>query len=112
MKKFNLLALALAIGTMSLFATTTTNEVPDIPVKVIATQIASLFTTPDFAIEEDLSVNILFTFDSEGKIVVLRIHSKDKDVINYVYETLNHKTIETPGEMNRAFKLPLKIKRQ
>ncbi len=110
MKKFNLLALALVIGTMSLFATTT-NEVPDIPVKVIATQITSLFTTPDFAIEEDLSVNILFTFDSEGKIVVLRVHSKDKDVINYVYETLNHKRINIPGEMNRVFKLPLKIER-
>jgi hypothetical protein len=112
MKKFNLLALALAIGTMSLFATTTTNEVPDIPVKVIATQIASLFTTPDFAIEEDLNVNILFTFDSEGKIVVLRVYSSDKDVLNYVYETLNHKMIQTPGEMNRAFKLPLKLQQQ
>jgi hypothetical protein len=112
MKKFNLLALALSIGTMSLFATTTTNEVPDIPVKVIATQVASLFTTPNFSIEEDLSVNILFTFDSEGKIVVLRVDSKDKDVLKYVYETMNHKTVVTPGEVNRVFKLPLKIEQQ
>ena len=110
MKKFNFLALALAIGTMNLFATTT-NEVPDIPVKVIATQITSLFTTPDFAIEEDLSVKVLFTFDSDGKIVVLRVGSKDKDVVNYVNESMNNKTIDTPGEMNRVFSLPLKIER-
>ena len=111
MKKFNLLALALAIGTMSLFATTT-NKTADIPVKVIGDQITSLFTTPNFAIEKDLSVNVLFTFDSEGKIVVLRVASKDKDIVNYVNESMNHKTIEVPGEMNRAFTLPLKLKQQ
>ncbi len=109
MKKFNLLALALAIGTMSLFATT--NEVPDIPAKVIANQITSLFTTPNFAVEEDISVNVLFTFDSEGKIVILKVDSKDKDVLNYVNECMNHRTIDIPGEMNRVFTLPLKIVR-
>ena len=110
MKKFNLLALALAIGTMSLFATTT-NEVLDIPVKQIGSQISSLFSAPDFNVDQDLTVNILFTFDSEGKIVVLKVDSKDKEVLKYVNETLNHKTIETPGEMNRVFTLPLKIAR-
>ncbi len=109
MKKFKLLALALAIGTMSLFATTT-NGLPDIPVKQIGSQISSLFDAPDFDVTEDLKVNILLTFDSDGKIVILKVDSKDKDVLNYVYKTLNHKTIETPGEMNRVFTLPLKIK--
>ena len=109
MKKFKLLALALAVGTMSLFATTT-NEVPDIPAKQIGSQISSLFAAPDFSVEKDLTVNILLTFDSEGKIVVLRVDSQDKDVLNYVNETLNHKTIETPGELNRVFTLPLRIK--
>lgn len=108
MKKFKLLALALVFGTMSLFATTT-NGVPDIPLKVIRSQITSLFAAPDFTIEEDISVNIFFTFDSQGKIIVLSVVSRDKDVLNYVYETLNHKKIETPGEMNEVFKLPLKI---
>lgn len=109
MKKFKLLALALAIGSLSLFATT--NEVPDIPAKVIANQISSLFTTPEFAVEDDISVNILFTFDSEGKIVVLEVDSKDRDVLNYVNKSLNHKMLEIPGEMNRVFTLPLKIKK-
>lgn len=108
MKKFKLLALALVFGTMSLFATTT-NGMPDIPVKQIGSQILSLFTTPDFDVNEDINVNITLTFDSEGKIIVLKVDSKDKDVLKYVNETLNHKTLETPGEMNRVFTLPLKI---
>jgi hypothetical protein len=110
MKKFKLLALALAIGTMNLFATAT-NEVPDIPAKVIGTQISSLFTSPDFTVDEDLSVNILFTFDSEGKIIVLKVDSKDEAVINYVKMSMNHKTVEIPGEMNRVFTLPLKFEK-
>ncbi len=110
MKKFKLLALALAIGTMSLFATTT-DGVPDIPAKQIGSQVSTLFTTPDFAVDEDVIVNILFTFDTEGKIIILKVDSKDKDVLNYVNESMNHKRIETPGEMNRVFTLPLKIER-
>lgn len=108
MKKFNLLALALVIGTMSLFATT--NGVLDIPAKEIRDQVVDLFKTPNFNVEKDYNLNILFTFDSEGKIVVLKVDSKDKDVLNYVNRSLNLKTIETPGEMNRVFRLPLKIK--
>lgn len=110
MKKFKLLALASAIGTMSLFATTTI-EMDDIPAKQIGTQISSLFAAPDFNVNEDINVNITLTFDSEGKIIILKVDSKDKDVLKYVNETLNHKTIETPGELNRVFTLPLKIVR-
>ena len=107
MKKLNLLALALVIGTASVFATT--NELLDIPAKQIASQVAGLFENPDFYVDQDLQVKILFTFDSEGKIVVLRVNSTDKDVLNYVRETLSNKTIQTPGELNRVFTMPLKI---
>ncbi len=108
MKKLNLLALAFVIGTASLFATTS-NGILDIPVKQISAQIADLFSSPEFYVEDDMTVNILFTFDSEGKIVVLKVDSQNKDVLNYVEKTLNHKKIQTPGEYNRVFTLPLKI---
>ena len=107
MKKLNLLALALVIGTASVFATT--NEVLDIPVKQIASQVTELFKTPNFDVDQDLEVKIIFSFDSEGKIIVHRVNSTDKDVLNYVRETLSNKTIQTPGELNRVFSLPLKI---
>jgi len=115
MKKLNLLALALVIGTMSLFAT---NEVPDIPVKVIENQVSDLFKTPTFNVEKDYNLKIIFTFNSEGEIVVHRVYSIDKynrkidkDVLKYIYKTMDQKIVETPAELNRVFTLPLKIKR-
>lgn len=106
MKKLNVLALALVIGTASLFAS---NVVSDIPTKQIRTQIVDLFKTPKFNIEEDLKVNIFFTFNSAGEIVLLKIDSKDKDVLNYVQESLNNKKVQTPGELYKVFTMTLKI---
>ena len=113
MKKLNLLALAFVIGTASLFATTS-NGILDIPVKQIRDQVVDLFKTPSFDVEKDYNLNIIFTFNSEGAIVVQSVYSKDKnkidkDVINYVHKTLDNKMIQTPGELNRAFSLPLRI---
>ncbi len=114
MKKYKLLALALAIGTLSLFAA---NKPADIPAKEIRTQVVDLFKTPNFNIEKDYNLNIVFTFNSEGEIVVQSVYDKDKgkidkNVLNYIHKTMDHKMIQTPGELNRAFTLPLKIKRE
>ena len=108
MKNLKLLALALVIGTSSLFAATV--ELPDVPVKQISMQISELFTeTPDFAVIEDMKINVVFTFNSEGEVIVLKVDSKNKDVLNYIRKTLNHKMLDTPGEMNRVFTMPLTI---
>lgn len=116
MKKLKLLALAFVIGTASLFAT---NEPADIPTKEIRTQVVDLFKTPNFNVEKDYNLKIIFTFNSEGEIVVQSVYSIDKnnrkidkDVSNYIHKTMDHKMIQTPGEFNRAFTLPLKIKRK
>ncbi len=110
MKNLKLLALALIIGTSSLFATST--DLPDVPVKQISMQISELFTeTPDFVVFEDMKINVVFTFNSAGEVIVLKVDSKDKDVLNYIRKTLNHKMIDTPGEMNRVFTMPLTIKK-
>lgn len=107
MKNLKLLALAFVIGTASVFATT--NSVLDVPVKQVGTQVTDLFKTPEFTVIEDHVVHITFTFSSEGEIVVLKVDSKDKDVLNYVRKHMSNKTIETPGEANRIFILPLRI---
>ena len=106
MKNLKVLALALVFTTGSLFAV---EIVPDIPVKEIRSQIVDLFHAPEFTFQDDLTVNIVFTFNSEGKIVVLSVDSKDPDVLNYVRKNLNSKTIDTPGEMNRVFTMPLRL---
>ncbi|MBG7629212.1 MAG: hypothetical protein IZT56_02155 [Bacteroidetes bacterium] len=108
MKNLKVLAFVLVfvISTTSLFAT---DVVPDIPVKQIRTQVADLFVDADFTIEKEIIVNIVFTFSSEGDIVVLKVDSKDRDVLDYVSKYMNHKMIQTPGEPNRLFTLPLRI---
>ena len=111
MKNLKFLALALVIGTSSLFASTV--ELPDVPVKQISMQISELFTvTPDFAVSEDIKINVIFTFNSEGEVIVLKVDSKDKDILDYIRKTLNHRMIDTPGEMNRVFTMPLIIEKR
>ena len=89
MKKFKLLAVALVIGTASLFATN--GATPDEPNKEIRNQIVQLLDTPDFIVNEDMSVVLKFTFNSEGEIVVLCPGCKDKKVVDYIRENLNNK---------------------
>ena len=53
MKKFKLMALALVIGTSSLFATNTSKL--ESPEKTIRTEIIELLKSPDFNIEKELN---------------------------------------------------------
>jgi hypothetical protein len=108
MRKFKLLALALVIGTASLFATNTNN--PDVVKKEIRTQIIDLLGAPDFTVADEINVTISFTFSSEGEIVVLDVNSKNRDVLNFVRENLNYKKIDNPGERDKLYTMPLKVK--
>ncbi len=106
MKKFMLLALALVIGTASLFAT---NVNPDDSKKEMIDQIVKLLKTPSYSIEKEINVEIIFTFSSEGEIVVLNVDSSDGEVLNYVRRNLNYKKIQSPGEKDKLYRMPLKV---
>jgi hypothetical protein len=109
MKNLKLLALALVIGTASLFANNT--SVLDIPAKQVGDQVSELFQAPEFAVEKEEVVRTLFTFDSEGKIVIINIASSKKEVKDYIRKTMENQIIPTPGEENRVFSIPISIKR-
>ena len=106
MKKYMLLALALVIGTASLFAT---NVNPDDSKKEMRDQIVKLLDTPSYATDKVIDVEITFTFSSEGEIVVLRVDSSDGEVLNYVRRNLNYKKIQSPGEKDKLYSMPLKV---
>jgi hypothetical protein len=108
-EKFKRIDFGCTINTVTAFGKTT--GILDVPVKQISSQVAELFKNPDFAVEKEMIVNVIFTFNEEGKIVVLHIASKDKEVKNYVRRTLKNKSIYTPGEVDRIFKIPVSIKR-
>ena len=42
---------------------------------------------------------------------VLKVDSTDSDVLEYVRENLNHKTISNPGIKGRHYMIPLVIKK-
>ncbi len=107
MRKFKLLALALVIGTAGLFASN--GEETTTPKNEIRSQIAKLLKAPDFAVENDMTVNITFTFSSEGEIVVLKVDSGNRDVLEFIRENLNYKKLQSPGEREKIYTMPLKI---
>ncbi len=107
MKKIKLFTLAFVIGTASIFATTNPN-----PTKTdIRTQIVNLLDTPSFLVDNTVDLNVSFTFNSEGEIVVLNVNSKNRKVLDYVRTNINGKKIENPGKQNKLYIVPLKIER-
>jgi len=107
MKKFKLMALALVIGTASLFAAN--GESIKEPTKEIRNQIVSLLQTPDFVVENETVVTLTFTFSSQGEIVILNVDSRDKNILNYVRENLNYKKVDNPGQRDKIYTMPLKV---
>ena len=108
MRKFKLMALALIIGTASLFAANGDNLKE--PNKKIRTQIVNLLESPDFNVENDATVNITFTFSSQGEIVVLKVDCDNCDILDYVRNHINYKKVENPSEVNKLYTIPLKLK--
>jgi hypothetical protein len=107
MRTLKLFALAMLIGTAGMFAAETAN--PDVPKKVIRNQIVDLLETPKFAVDKDMTVNITFTFSSEGEIVVLNVDSKNREVLKYIRKNLNYQKLDNPGERDKIYTMPLKV---
>jgi len=103
-----LTALAVVITTTTLLAS---NINPDESNKNIKSQIQKLFDATDFHFNEDVTLEIVFTFDSADEIIVLKVDSTDSDVLKYVRENLNHKTISNTGIKDRHYMIPLVIKK-
>ena len=107
MRKFKLLAIALVIGSASLFAADV--DGPEVPAKEIRNQIIELLKAPDFPLTKDVNVIIKFTFSSVGEIVVLCPGCKDESIVNYIRENLNYKKFKNPGVRDKIYLMPLKL---
>lgn len=107
MKNLKLFVIALLIGTTGLFASETSKNETKNP--TIGTQIENLLENTEFSFNNTSAVQITFTFSSAGEIVVLKVNSVDKQVLNYIRENLNGKTIKNPGERDKIYHLCLKL---
>ena len=63
-----------------------------------------------FNVENELNVMLTFTFSSEGEIVILNVDSKNQDVLDYLRKNLNYKKVKSPGERDKLYTMPLKMK--
>lgn len=108
MKKIKLLAIAIVIGTSSLFAT---EMIPDLPEKKIRTQISDLFPTPDFFIEENTIVNVFYKLDENGRIYVLSVETYNIDIKDYIRNNMHTKMVKITDKSNKVYTLQLKLKK-
>ncbi len=108
MKKIKLFALAFVLGTVTIFAT---NDVdPNPPKKEIKSQIVEMLQPTRANLGQDINVNISFTFSSEGEIVVKRVSSRSKKVLDYIRKNVNGKTLENPGKKDKLYSMILLVK--
>ena len=107
MKKLMLMALSLVIGTTTLFAS---HVIPDDSPNKMRNQITALMDTPDFNVNQEITVTITFTFSSVSEIIVLNVDSKNTDALNYVRKNLNQKVISNPREKFKHYTMPLTLK--
>ena len=108
MNKFKLLAIVLMMGVTSLFASS--NIDPDVSKDDIRKQIIELVDNTTTVFENEIIVNVIFTFNTEGEIIVLDVDSINEDVLSFIRKNLNHKKLQNPGRVNREYTLPISIK--
>jgi hypothetical protein len=108
MNKFKVLAIALVLGTTSLFANNIVN--PDVSKDEIRQQIIELVEHSVNTIDGEVTVNVTFTFSTSGEIIVKKVSSTDKEVLAFIRENINSKILENPGKANRNFTMPIVIK--
>jgi len=106
MNKYKLLAIALLIGTLSLFAN---DKRPNVSKDEIVKQIIELVQVAQPTFANNTTINLTLTFSSEGEIVVLDIDSKNKEVIKFVLDNINYKKIENPGKRDKRYTINLPL---
>ena len=101
------MAIALVMGTASLFATSNVNPVGS--VEEIREQITELVDAVHINFDENKTVDLIFTFSSAGEIVVLDIDSNDREVIKFIRRNVNYKKIDNPGVKDLIYTVRLRI---
>lgn len=108
MKKAIIVIVAFLVSSVSLFA----NEIEtSITSKdEIRTQIVDLLKDVNTNLSTEAVVDVTFTFNTDGEIVVLNVDSQNKEVLNFIRQNLNGKKIEKPGKVKREYTMPINVR--
>lgn len=109
MKKLALILVAITIGTASLFANNT--KVLKKPTDEMRMEIIKLVNPSEFVVNEDITVTLKFTFNSEGEMVLLCPGCDDKEMRKYIGSKLNYKKFNNPGVKDKVYKMQLAFKK-
>ena len=108
MKKAILVIVAFVVSSIRLFANEI--EISAVYKDEIRTQIVDLLKDVNANISAETLVEVTFTFNTEGEIIVLKVNSKSKEVLKFVRENLNGKKIEKPGKVKREYTMPIQVR--
>lgn len=108
MKKVKLLIVAFVVSTMSLFANE--GENPVVSKDEIRAQIIELLQNINTNVSSEIVVDVTFTFNTEGEIVVLKVQSDNKEVLGFIRTNLNGKKLENPGKVKREYTMPINVR--
>lgn len=108
MNKFKVLAIALVLGASSLFANNIINS--DVSKDDIRKQIIELVQNSENSIDNQVTINVTFTFSTAGEIIVKKVNSRDKEVLSFIRENINKKILVNPGKVNRNYTMSFVIK--
>ena len=109
MKNLKLLALALVFFTLG-FAEA--KEIPAEPNETLRSEVVQLIGPMYFGdhSEEEFSVELLFTVNSNGELIILDVDAQNKSVRDYFKRKLNYKKVDhRPSKPGEVFLLPVKV---
>ncbi len=110
MKRLKILAVAVAMLLSSGTSAATVNVISE-EVITASTEIKRFLKDFAFLIEEECTVDVVFSLNSNREIEVHRVASRDRDVITYLKENLEHKQLLDPSLVPGVrYKLPVKLK--
>ena len=109
MKNLKLLALAMVFFT---FHFAEANEIPVEPNETLRSEVVELIGPMYFGDyeEDEFSVELLFTVNSNRELIVLHVVSQNKSVRDYFKRKLNYKKVDhQPSKPGEVFLLPVKV---
>ncbi|MBP8793718.1 MAG: hypothetical protein KBE41_11835 [Lutibacter sp.] len=108
MKKAILVIVVFVVSSMSLYANEI--EAPIVSKDEIRTQIVDLLKDVNTNLSTEAAVDVTFTFNTDGEIVVLSVNSTNKEVLKFIRQNLNGKQIEKPGRVKREYTMPINVR--
>ena len=98
------LALALLVGT-TLFATNP--NVDKVKNEKATQEIAQLLDAPDFDFESGTAASVTFMVNSEGELVILSVTTENRQIEDYIKDSLDHKKLENTLDIGKTYELPV-----